>query len=283
MATVDQVLTAIRDAVYDLLVGLYGDNPPAQIGIGFPYAPSLSEILGEGEAQISVYPLSKAAQNRTSRKPFWKTSVQNPVTLIVTKTVSGSNFHLTFSGTAAGGLNIHTFIQPNTVDAYYATQNTDSLNSIATAVAAAITALSVPGVTASASGAVVTVSGTPYLKCNIGGTSVMVQEVRRAMLPVQLSVWAPDAASRQAIGALIENGFALDFPIPFLNAADGSAIWIRQRSTPAWSDDSQRSYSLYEWHCIYECEFPTLQSATGAQIESVGTQIGSGSIEYTGG
>jgi hypothetical protein len=283
MATIDQVLDAVQAAVYKLLVTQYGTNPPAQIIIGWPYAPALSEILGEGEAQISIFPLAKSAQNRTSRHPRWYTVTQNPVTLIATITTVGGNLVITYTGTPQAGFNIHTFLDNPVYDAYYQTTAEDSLDTVAAAVADKITALDAPGVSASATGAAVTVSGTTKLKCNIGGTATMAQEVRRTMTPVQVSVWAPNAESRRAIGQMIENGLALDFPIPFLQAADGAAIFIRMRGAPMWNDDSQRAYSLYQWHGVFECEYPTHQISTGTQVESVGAKLNQDARLYTGG
>lgn len=285
MASLDQVALAVKDAVYNLLVQEYGTNPPAQIAIGWPYVPELSEILAEGEAQISIYPLTKASVNRTTRHPKLIPYSYSSPTLVATVTKSGSTFHITFSGSVVGVYNIHTLTDVPTVDARVQTLGGDTLDTIATKVYNAINLLGT-NASATVSGAVTTVSGTTILKCNVGlsQNTVMVQEVRRTMTPIQVSVWAPNPYARNAIGALLENGLALDYPFPFLQASDGSAIWLRMRGAPDWAgDEAQRSYTLYEWHGVYEAEYPTLQTVTGTPVEVVGTIVGNDNTEYSGG
>lgn len=285
MATVDQIADAVVDAVLAALNSADVQVPPGQVGVGWPWGPGISDILGQNEAQITVYPLSNAAQNRTSRKPAWKTYSQPTVPLLVAATTSGSNQMLTFSGASASGLNIHTFVQSvggPLVDCYCATGGSDTLGSIATKVAAAVNAAGVAGVSATTSGNSTIVSGSPTIKCNIGGQGTIAREVRRTMLPVQVSVWAANGPARNQLGQVLENSLALDV-VPFLNAIDGSAIRFRQRAAPKWVDESESSYSLYEWHCVYECEYPTLQTAATATVLSVGLNLGAGATVYTGG
>lgn len=291
MATIYQVALAVKDATLALLQTKWADFPPAQIGIGWPYAPALSEILGEGGVQVSIFPLTRASQNRTGFKPRWvpiaspavelEASVFSPVGREFPQQlmVPLQSWNLFFYGEVAAGLNIHVFLSSGNIpitDFYYQTVDGDTVISIAANIATLIAAQASdwPDLTVDAAGNSISFQGISSLQCNIGGTTTMAMEVRRTMTPVQVSVWAPNADLRNQIGELIENGLGTAFPNPFLRAEDGSAVWIRLRGAPSWEGDvAQSSYSLYQWHGVFECEYPTLMTAQATQIESIGATI----------
>src|ERR1700677_367525 len=285
MATVDEVTDAVVDAVLAALNNTGGEtiwydgsytlipNPPFQCGVGKPYGPSATEILGQNEAQVTVWPLAEAAQNRTSRKPTWKAATIQPVTIAAAVVGISGGYRLALSGTPAAGLNVHAFCGGPRFDGYYSVLPGDTLDSICAALAAAIeaaaTAAGQPGVTAIYSEASVDVLGTPYCEVNIGGQVTFVAEARRTMLPVQVSIWAAQAKFRDAMSKQIENNIALATS-PFLQAYDNAAVWVRLRGAPRWDETSQHSYSLYEAHFILECEYPTFITSTRAVVEGVG-------------
>lgn len=288
MATVDEVTDAVVDAVLAVLNpngetggasiwynGAYTfiQNPEFQCGVGNPYGQSATEILGQNQAQVTIWPLSQAAQNRTSRKPTWKVASIQPVTIAATVVGIDGGYRITLSGTPAAGLNIHAFCGGPRFDGYYSVLPGDTFDSICAALVVAIeaaaTAAGQSGVTAIYSEASVDVLGTPYCEVNIGGQVTFVAEARRTMLPVQVSVWASQAKYRDAMSKQIENGVGLATS-PFLQAYDNAAIWVRQRGAPRWDETSQHSYSLYEAHFIFECEYPTFITSTGAEVEGVG-------------
>ncbi len=281
---VDSVIAALNAAGGETIWydGAYRfiPNPPNQVGVGEPYGQAMSQILGQNEAQVTIWPLTAAAQNRTSRKPTWQAATIQPVTIAAAVAGISGGYTITLSAITAGGvtgpqpgLNIHAFCGGPRFDGYYSLVANDTLPSAATALAAAIRAAAIAagqsGVTASASGNVVTVLGTPYCTVNIGGQVTFVAEARRTMLPVQVSIWAPQAKYRDAMSKQIENGVGLA-TTPFQKAYDNAAIWVRLRGAPRWVGISQHSYSLYEAHFIFECEYPTFITSTGAVVEGVG-------------
>lgn len=283
MPTLDQVCALLKTEVTNVLNASGQTFPPLQVLVGWPYGQSLSEILGQAQAQVTVFPLSKASQNRTSRKPQWQTSVQPAVPLIATIAGLTTTWTITFSGSVIPGLNVHTFPDNHVADAYFQTASGDGLPAAATKTRDAINALAIGGISATASGNVVTVTGCPTLRCNIGGKATMIQEVRRTMTPVQISVWAAKGPVRNQLGAILEAGLAPSYPSPFITAPDGTQVWVRWRNSPQWNDDVQLSYSLYVWHCVLECEYATTQSTDATTVESVGTTVGTAPTSYTGG
>jgi hypothetical protein len=282
MPSLDQVCTLIQTEVLGIMQANSVGLPPGQVGVGQPFGQSLSEILGQYQAQISIFPIPKAAQNRTSRKPHWVTSIDPPVTLTVQVLRNSNTWTLTFGGVAAGGYNIHTFPNGSRNDCYYQTQANDTLDSVATAVALSITNQSISGISASASGPVATVTGAPTMRCGIGGNCTMIAEMRRTMCPISVKVWAANAPIRNQIGALLENLLAPTYPSPMLTAPDLSYVWVRW-AKPGWNDDSQSSYSLYVWEALLEAEYATVATTTGTAVESIPiTGIDPNPI-YTGG
>lgn len=280
MATLDEVADAVVDAVvatlqappYGATVDTGGalgrqfiKNPPMQVGKGFPFGQALSEILGQFQAQVTVYPQAKLSQNRTDRKPSFKLVAPITVPLSATITPSGNNSIVTFTGSVVPGLNVFAFFGRPKVPAMYQTQGADDLNAVAAQIAAQINA---NGGSASSNANAVTVNNSA-VTVNIGGSGTMVAEIRRTMTPVQVTVWASDPNMREAISKQLENGMAPSWPIPFLQAVDGSAIWIRQRGSPMPDDLSQSSYSLYVANIIYECEYPTWATIEGTEIEGI--------------
>lgn len=290
MAAEDDVSYALQQAVIGIVNaapnGAYVNrgkgpkfvqNVPCQVIIGFPFGTSLTEILGNAQAQISVFPLTEASRTVTDRKPMWKVTQQNYPTINAAVKFEGDSFTITFYGQPAAGFNIHTLIggAVGQLDAPYQTTSEDTLETIAAAVGDAISALGLSGVTVVAAGESVTASwlSGAYLfsrvQVNIGGTATMAQEVARVMTPFQISVWAANADLRDSYSKQIDGALCMGVQNNFLYAADGSAIRVRRRGEPRPNDQSQRSYSLYVSHLIYECTYPKLQTTEGTQVEVV--------------
>lgn len=302
MPTIDEVCDQVVDQVVSVLqtaggasiyTGLergtiFVPNPPTIVGKGDPFGQSLSEVLGANEALVSVFPHTNAAQNRTDRKPVpRKVSLQTVTLSAALAWTAELTAQITLSGMISAGFNIVGIFSEQkitkpvvdsgepTAFATYQTQATDTLATTATAFAAAInaaaTAASLP-FSASAVGAVITITGALGVIINLGGQATMAQEVGRTMCPVQVSIWTPDPDVRAAMSKQIENGMGMT-TTPFLQATDHGMIWVRKRGAPQWDDTSQSSYSLYIAHHIFECEYPTLQTLPGSTVEVLGVTI----------
>jgi hypothetical protein len=272
MATLDDVTVALKASVLTALTTYAPNTGPGQVGIGFPLGSSISQILGQNQSQVSLFPLEGVSQNRTSRRPRWqKLTTTTPLLSAAVSGINSQTEAIVFSGTPTPGLNVHTFFGAPLQDAYYQTQQGESLASLAAAVASGVIAL---GGSAVPTPDAVIVTGSPSLRCNIGVSAGagMVAEVRRMMKLFQVSAWCANAVSRNTIAAAIGNNVGID-TTPFLIASDGSAIWVRLRNE-YWIEKSQSSYSLYEYHAIFECEYPTLASTAATTIEAIPATLG---------
>ena len=241
--------------------------PPAQVVVGWPTSTEVVNILSQGQYMVSVYPLPDGRQ--TSRYPL--TPFALPITdlnVTLTATISGNT--LTFGGSVVSGLNIHTFVGVLLVDAYYQTIAGDTLATVATQVQDAINALAIPGVGASSSTNSVTISGSPNLICNIGSSgTIMGIEINRIQQSVQVSGWFPEPIIRYSvIEPIIENIGTMD--IPFIPLSDGTPMRIQNSGRCNFNtDQSQSSYSMYEFHLNFEVEFGIIRLLVAAQVESV--------------
>lgn len=289
MASVDEVAQAIADATLSLLNGSGVTNPPFQCGVGWPFGNALSEIVGQGQAQVTVFPQAEASRTVTNRKPVWRVISEPEPTLFANVTATDTTATILLYGYPTVGNNLHTLLtftpsgsfivnpgQAVEYDAFYQVQGGDTLEDVVAGVAAAIEALGL-AITVNAAGETITIAplvDSPTIRScqvNIGGNSTMAQEVARVMMPVQVSVWAADGPTRNSMSKQIEGGLCIGIQPQdnFLYASDGSAIRVRKRGSPRWVDQSQSSYSLYEAHVIYECEYPVLQIARGTQVEAL--------------
>lgn len=260
------VLSPIAANMVDPSTGLsYQDA--IQVLIGWPTAEDLGQILNAKESQISIWPTG--ASHDTSRfNSSWRP--QKATSPLVATVALGNPSTITFSGSVVAGLNIHAHVgKPNaTRDAYYQTIGSDGLNSIATAVAARISAL---GFSATAAGPQVSVPNVTALTCHIGAVGTLTREVARTDEQVQIAVWTPfphwrakySGAIKRAIGAIgDEDSQWLTF------GSNGAAAWLRYRGQ-VWKDRSQNEYGLYEAHLLYMMEYPEIATLPGYPVGAI--------------
>lgn len=140
----------------------------------------------------------------------------------------------------------------------YAVQAGDTLNTIATALAAGLTAA---GAAATATGATVNVPGAKQLAARVGGSGVSIRELRRQERVFQLSCWAGTPASRDALGKAVDAALAAKWRIPL---ADGSMGLVAYRGSRQ-NDDSQKQL-IYRRDLLYGVEYATTESRTDTQV-----------------
>jgi hypothetical protein len=146
----------------------------------------------------------------------------------------------------------------------------DTLTSVATAVAAKMQ--SVSGVTASASANVVTYSGSSGVVCNIGSSGSLMNEVSRVQRSIQVTIWTssgndvsnPNLADRSNIGEAILAALGT-VTNHWVTASDGSLIFIRYR-TDRWSDQASDSYTTFRWDLFYEIEYGVTQTVSATPV-----------------
>lgn len=245
-------------------------NANITIGNGWPLPATLDQIAATAgasipQALISIYPVPNSYRN-TSRYPArWKELSRPSATL----TIVASGTTLTIGGTAPGlsgpaqnvaalvgfGSGIRAFV--------YQTTTTDTLDTIATNLAALINAAT----PASAAGAVVTISNSYSLVGRIGVTGIAIRELNRQAQMIDLHIWAPLPALRDQIGAPLRQALGeanVNGCLGWITLADGSAMRIRNGSDQ-WLDDPEKA-GIYR-RCIgTECDWATTETMAGAEI-----------------
>lgn len=260
MATVDDVLSALNDQISDAIEAA-GVTNEGYVAPGWPNMTELTRQMEQVPAQyfVSIYPLpTERLTTRFLNEPQGYVS-----TTPATVTASIASNVLTFGGTVEAGLNIHTIV--NGHDALYQTLANDALASIASGVAAAINALGVTGLSATAGGAQVTITGANAIACNVGGFAMVGTEVLRSERQFQISVWCPDAPTRSSIFNAIKLYLAQN--VPFLAFPDTSQGRLKYVSSP-WNDEMQQD-TLYFLKAIYSVEWGEVALEKQMQIGAV--------------
>ncbi len=235
--------------------------PRGQVGKGFPVGTELVEILANNdeEWQISLYPL-----------PTGHIEWYPPVELanqdsVITLAASLAGNVVTLSGAVTAGVPVHIGINAGLYDVAYVAAQNDTLATIASALATAIVNLHIPGVSASAAGAAVTITGANSLYATVAASGLVLYEVGRCIQHIQATIWAPDDKVRvlleNAMLAYVGTSDAHSVALP-----DGTTMDCELTAPPRWSDQSSSDYSLYVSHVVFACDFPLVRALSATQI-----------------
>jgi hypothetical protein len=231
---------------------------PVMVYAGWPVPGRLEQDLAAGKLHISVYP--RDDERNTTRYPKdWQTQAIQPATL----TLLASSGTITIIGTLPipySQQNVAVFV--NGKPYVYGVQATDTLTSIATALAALI-AVDVPGTTSS--GPVITTPGR-LGALRVGTMAKVSRELRRQERTFQITIWAHEPAARDAAAQIIDPVLA---DTPFLTLPDGYAARLRYKGSPV--TDALQKEHLYRRDLLYSVEYATTQTQQVATV--VATKI----------
>jgi hypothetical protein len=245
------LVTTITQAVYPNGTGNPSIiNARCNIYRGWPIPANLDADLAAGTVNISVYPM--AVEQRTTRYPRTWQTLSTP-TPALTLTISGTT--ITVGGTPSSPLNAAAIV--NGSGFVYAVQPTDTLNSIATGLAALINAFT----PASSAGAVITVAAAKEIQTAVGGIGSVIRETKRQKRSFQISFWCPNPTLRDAIVPPVDQALA---DIDWLTLPDGSSGRLLYERTIV-SDRVERA-GLYRRDLIYSVEYGTTETQSTAQI-----------------
>lgn len=222
---------------------------------GWPTASTLDQDLQNGIVNVSVYPVgTEIARTRYSNTPV-VTSIQSAT---LTMTVSGRT--VTVGGAMPNPFSAHNMaVIIDNAPFLYSVQSTDTLTSIATALASLIAA-SISGVTSS--GPVITLPvGLFNVVANVGTFGSYSQEWERQAHRIQITVWAPDPNTRNLVSAPIKQGLA---QIAFLTMPDGYGA--RVKSQGGFFSDALEKAKTYRRDLIYEVEYATTTQSEVATV-----------------
>ena len=239
---------------------------PGQVFKGFPLSTELVSIVDQsaGQWQVSVFALpAKGAQK--FRPIGFSTPPTNEIAS-ATAVVDSHTQTITFSGTPTRAYSVNCvigFID----DANIAVAANETPTQMATAMASAINALALSGVSATSALGVTTVSGPVPIVCNVGGTGTLATEVMRVSRLIQVSIWASDPDTRELLyEAIIQNVGIVTAECIALS--DNAPLRLKYAGD-RFDDDSQSAFTLYVCHLTFTAEYGIIQSSTGYQIGAV--------------
>lgn len=286
MGRIEQVCDVLGQAI-TVAITAAGIVSPAQVYIGWPVGTELTELINQGGYAVTIYPLPGGRRLAPRGKDISKSMFPTPT--VSTSVATGANTQLIISGTPGiynfNVLFVHPILGRQFV--YYRSTGNDTLSTIATAIAALFSTVPSP-VTATASGSSVTISGATGVKCNVGTVGSVTSFASRFEQRIQVSVWTPTAyqntgnpsvdtplSLRSAVCDAIINAVGTDMNMWYV-LPDGTYARIRLSAIPAYKDDSQADYNLYEAHLIFLVEYvlQTTLSATQVGVIEETTTIG---------
>jgi hypothetical protein len=255
----DVLTQTIATAIYPNGTGqpsINGTN--TKIEPGWPDANGLDADMAAGNVVISIYPRPEE-RNTTRFRQQWQTvSVSAPT---LTATIAGNQ--ITIGGTVSSPQTVVAILNSTPVsmgEPYaYAVQPTDTLDTIASGLAALIP-------NATASGAVVTVGGSLFaLSARISTPGVMAQEIGRQQRLIQITVWAPSQPLRDVTASALDVALRLAQRVVM---PDGFWAALMYKGTPM--TDMLTKQAIFRRDVLYEVEYATTVSR-GATTVSQGT------------
>jgi hypothetical protein len=211
---------------------------PVTINDGWPIRTQLDQILQAGSAMVSVYP-TKAQRAVTKFERVYQPLTLTPATL--TLTVAGLT--ITVGGTIS--VPQAAVLIVNDVPYSYVVQITDTLNSVAAALAALV-----PGATVS--GAVITLVSAYRLKALVSSNYSAAEEIARIDQVFQISCWCPNPQMRATLEAAIDVYEKLNYRIPLSDGFTGQVFFLKMDI-----DDMLEKSLMYVSHLFYTVQYPT--------------------------
>lgn len=255
---------------------------------GWPSSDSLNTDLAAGTTNVSVFP--KPDGRNTTRYPL-AAEILVPAVTTLTLTSGGLPGYLLGEGggkvlteggsgvltesnsqivTVGGTVSVpqNVGMRINGKPYVYAVQPTDTLAVIAGSLAALIGA-DIP--ITSAAGPVITVGPSGRIQAlRIGASATMGTEVRRQERQILVSVWAPNPALRDTIGAALDLALA---QIEFLTLPYGYGARLIYKSDN--QIDQTQKQTIYRWDFNYLVEYPTVVITQAPQVLFTQTNVSS--------
>jgi hypothetical protein len=260
MADLSDVMTALQTQIF-AAVYPNGTSAPSittkgiRVFPGWPQPAALDADMRVGICNISIYP-TPVEQNVTRFPKQWQQVSVTPPTL--TLTVSGRT--ITVGGAMPTPFSAHNLAVLMAGSAFvYALQATDTLTTIATALATLIAA-AYPGTTSS--GAAITLPNAgPIPKARVGSVGQSIMEIRRQKRLFQIVIWADTPTSRDTIAQAVDPALA---DVQFLTMPDGTAARLIYRDSPV--TDGLQKERIYRRDLRYSVEYATTKIQTTATV-----------------
>jgi hypothetical protein len=244
-----------------------GSGQPSSVGVPvtiYPGWPTASQLDADllalskgtgGYVHATIYP-TPMERNTTRYGRDWKQVIAPVQTLTLTQ----NGQQVTIGGTVSVPQNV--MLMVNRVPVVYQVLATDTLNSIAAALAALVAG-------ASSTGAVVTLPNSAILTAaRVGASGTNIQEIRRQERVFQISIWADTPAHRDSVAAAVDVTLAA---LQFLTLPDGTGARLIYKSTV--QNDTLQKANLYRRDLMYSVEYATTVTEIDTQITQDQTNV----------
>ncbi len=211
---------------------------------GWPVRTVLDTQLKAGKAAVSLFSTTKE-KIVTKFLRDWDAIQKTPATL--TALISGN--HITLGGTVSVPQAV--MVLMNDVGYGYQVLMTDTLTTIATALAALI-----PG--ASSVGSVITITGNPDLMVRFATNYTAGQELSRQERVIMVTIWAPSPGIRDVLEDAIDQAMKINYKP---SMPDGYYAMIFPESDPGFIDSLEKSL-VFRRDLHYRVQYATTNVQT---------------------
>ncbi len=228
-------------------------NVPTVIYAGWPTASQLDADLaafatGTGRLHVTVFPT-----NTEKREPAYRAQWEELVLTAPTLAAAIIGQTVTIGGTVTTPQNVALLI--DNMAYVYAVQATDTLTTIATALAALV-----PG--ASNAGAVITIpTGAAIRAARTGAGGTMQRETRRQSRVMQITVWADTPAHRDVTAQAVDSSLSGTERLTLLDQTQARLLYQSSHQI-----DAMQKANLYRRDILYSVEYGTTQTATATTV-----------------
>lgn len=261
MADISDVTTALAAQAAIAIYPNGTSNPsvsgtPVMIYPGWPEKSQLDPDIAAGKTHVSFFPTNMERVTSRFDKQYQTLSI-NPAT--ITLTINNAGTTITVGGTITTPQTV--MIIYNGTGYAYSIKSNDTLNTIATGIAAMLPS-------ASAVGAAVTVNGAYSLVGRLSTAGTSIRELSRREHVISVDVWAPSDTIRTAISSAIEIAFnALErFALP-----DG--FWARLKYVSMIQIDDLQKSRVYRRCLNFLVEYAITQTETDYTIADPITNV----------
>jgi hypothetical protein len=231
-------------------------NTTVVVRSGWPVPQQLKALMASSDVMISIYGMPGIGKNTTRFLGDDDAQASIPAPNIAI-TISGNQ--VTVSGTIKAGeaATIKVNYQPYS----YAIQATDTVNTIAAALAALIPH-------ATANGAVITISEVFDIEAAISVPVTVQQEIGRQAQVFMIVIWAPTELLRDAAGRALELAFKQQ---PRITMPDNT--WARLLYRGVTQTDGAEKQQIYRRNLLYEVEYALTAPVTENTVTNLGVNI----------
>lgn len=236
-----------------------GTGFPAITGIdckifpGWPNASELATTLGAGVAEISIYSGQNLERDTTRFARNWFDITVTPPT--ITATVAART--ITLGGTITTGHFVTLLVDG--IAYSYAALATDTLATVAVALAALLPSAVTPVV----AGSVITLAAAANgrITARTAAPGLIGREIGRQQRGLMISVWAPSPQSRSAISAVL---MKMVRGTDFVTLPDTTTAWMTYRQSN--ESDGKENAMAYRRDINVWMEYATIETAVGYPI-----------------